>query len=187
MFLFTKNFQFGAAMLFSILLFSCSGDDDGSSNLGNEDFGEVTITLSGDLQGTRTGIADFNHLDLGNLHEWELSFNDYSPNTFDMSLILLGEDLPEVPSPGTYEIGFEPMSSNVFLGSFYNFINEDYDNAIEYSTMQSGGTLTIQTSNSERITGSFDFVAQSRDDYGNVLESVQISGTFSANKRLFAN
>lgn len=183
---FMKNFQFGALMLFSFILLSCSSDDD-SSGIGGNNLGSVEITLSGDLEGNRSGIADFSYLDLGAIQQWELNFNDYNPQTFDLNLMIMSvdEDLSTSPQTGTYEIGFEATNSSVFFGSFTNIENQDFANAVEYDTFTSeGGVLIIETSNSERVTGSFSFTAHARDDDFNEVGEVHVSGTFSANKRL---
>src|SRR5690625_7155205 len=80
----------------------------------------------------------------------------------------------------TYEIGFAANDYNVFFGSFVNIENNDFGNAVEYSTFESVGTLTIETSTDERVTGHFEYTAHTDDDMGNISGTINVSGSFDA-------
>lgn len=170
-------------LIISTIFLSCSSDDDNNSH-GNSELGSVTITLSGDLEGTRTGFADFHLQEVGSVHSWSLSFYDYNPQTFSSSLMIAGLGGVSKPTPGTYEIGFAANDSNVFFGSFVNIENNDFGNAVEYSTFESVGTLTIETSTDERVTGHFEYTAHTDDDMGNISGTINVSGSFDAKKRI---
>ncbi len=168
-------------LTFSLFLLSCSSDDDNTVDLPN--LGSVAIALSGDIEGNRTGVADFSFLDLGSMQTWELSFNDFGPQTFSLNLMLTDLESVLRPAPGTYEIGFDALDPNVFFGDFTDIPNGDFLGAVEYDTFEKGGTLTIETSTDEKVTGHFEFAADSRDDDFEIIGTVFITGNFEALNR----
>lgn len=129
-------------------------------------------------------MADFTYNDLGSLKEWELSFHDYGPQTFSLTLMLT--DLEEVnqPQPGNHSIGHHPTDPTVFLGIFTNIEDGNYESMVEYDTFTSLGTLTIVSSTDEKVVGSFEFSANTRDEQFSVIGSINISGSFEAYKRI---
>ena len=70
--LFSKQHLFFLfALVFALATVSCSDDDDNKDSepagSGGNEFGTVTLTLSGDAQGERTGMADFAFLNLAGI------------------------------------------------------------------------------------------------------------------------
>jgi len=93
------------------------------------------------------------------------------------------------PSPGTYEIGFEANSSDVFTAIYAHIPGGNFSETVEYSTLPTGdqvygGTLVIETSNANVVSGSFDFTAAKVDDDFNVIGEISVSGDFTARKRM---
>lgn len=169
-------------LIYSTFLLSCSSDDDNSADLSG--FGSATVNLSGDLEGTRTGMADFHYHELGSMYMWEISFHDLSPQTFALTLMLQSHEPISRPTPGTYEIGFDPLDPDVFSASFINIEDSNFVDSVEYDTFDNGGTLTIETSTDEKVTGHFEFTANSRDDNFNSTGTIHVSGSFEALKRI---
>lgn len=170
----------------ALINYSCSDDDESS---GGSDIGDATITVSGDVQEQKSGMADFHHLtDLpGGMETWEISIHDFSPQTFSLQFMLTSAT-SEITQPGvgTYEIGFTPNSTSVFTAIYTHIPDGDFMNSTEYSTLWGGtGTLNITTSNDNTVSGNFQFSASKVDDELNIVGTIEVSGEFTANKRQF--
>ncbi|TVR17836.1 MAG: hypothetical protein EA391_03715 [Balneolaceae bacterium] len=183
-----------------ILISGCS-DSSSDPDLGG-DLGQVSLTVSGDVQGEKTGMADFYGQDLGSLHYWELSFNDFSPQTYSLQLSLQDFEEIERPAPGSYEIGFNspnPFGESgppVFTAIYTHIPNGSFTDAVEYSSgilcgddRTQWGTLVISSSTSSEVSGSFTFFAIDIDidNSGNcvILGEIEVAGEFSARARQF--
>jgi hypothetical protein len=180
-----KLYYFLVFLSFAFSGYSCSDDNDGPEDIS---MGEANFTVSGAVEGEKSGQADFHHLtDLpGGLENWEISIHDFSPQTFSLQFSLSSSNSITQPGTGTYEIGFEANSSNVFLAIYTHIPNGDFMNSTEYSTLWGGaGTLTITTSNEDTVSGSFQFSATEVDDELNVVGTINITGEFTAKKRQF--
>lgn len=183
-------------------LFGCS-DSSSGPDLDNG-LGQVSLTVSGDVQGEKSGMADFYGGEPGGqgIYYWELSFNDFSPQTYDLQLSLT--DFDEIPRPaaGTYEIGFDPPNpfeergEPEFFGIYTHIPNGSFSNAMEFETglfcteeAPRGGTLVITSSSSEAVSGSFSFTAANYDfdDSGNCISQgeIEVAGEFTAKARQF--
>jgi|SRR5690625_686258 len=169
-------------LILSAFLISCSSDDNGGLPA---DTSYANLTLSGDIEGERSGSAFFQQISSGQTEIWDLSFWDSGPQTFEVNFMLIGNENSPVsqPGPGTYPIGFDPLNSNtVFFGIYTDIKDGDLINTDEYDTFNSEGTLTIETSNENRMKGSFEFTAHSRTDMGEVGKTIHVSGSFEAIK-----
>ena len=185
-------------------LWSIPGCSDSSSGPDLGDVGQVSLTVSGDVEGQKTGMADFYGDEPGGvgIHYWELSFNDFSPQTYSLQLSLQDFEEIERPAPGTYEIGFDvpnPFGESgppVFLGIYTHIPNGSFSNAVEYDTgivcdddTPQRGTLVISSSTSSQVSGTFNFTATSYDfdNSGNcvILSEIEVVGEFSARARQF--
>lgn len=182
-----------------LVVWGCS-DSSSGPDLG--DAGQVSLTVSGDVEGQKTGMADFYGQDLGGIHYWELSFNDFSPQTYSLQLSLQDFEEIERPGPGSYEIGFDvpnpfgERGETVFLGIYTHIPNGSFSNAVEYDTgilcdddRPQRGTLVISSSTSSQVSGTFNFTATSYDfdNSGNcvILGEIEVTGEFSARARQF--
>lgn len=175
----------GFIMIFSFLLISCSDSTNGIEPR-NTDLGEVEFSVSGDIDGQRSGSAFFSMEDQGG-HTFQLTFMDgfEGRQTFAFYITRYRLNAFEMPDTGSYEID----------GNLFNF-SADYD---DYSTgdwtdagtytdaycddvLDQGGTLTINSRTEQQITGSFSFTVASFDDFEtcNLLGYLQVQGEFRA-------
>lgn len=193
--------RFGMALVFAALSFvfvSCGNSDQKENQSNNsvkkekkktvssENFGTIKLTVSGDIEGDRAGVADFYHGNAGSTEWWEISGHD-SPGgqTFsvDLKLMVIGQELAQ-PKAGTYQIGFVPNSPDVFTASFIDIIDSENHVQKEYGTMPGEGTLTIEVSNENRVKGHFEFTAHSLDDMMNIEDQIIVKGKFDAVNRM---
>lgn len=176
-----KLIYVGTSILLAISLTFCSDDDPVSP--GTDDLGEVEISVSGDVQTTFEGIADFNLMDDISVNQWELFFNDITPQTFSVQIFTNNADDMERPSEGTYEIGSDPNAEEEFTAIF-NEYEEDFSDGTEFTTFHdnTGGELVITESSVDMIRGSFTFTAKSVDSETNQVDGeVELtSGEFIA-------
>lgn len=181
-------FKLFALVVMSLASTSCSSDDEGSSE--NLDFGNFELSVTGDFTQDTSGFADFDGLSAFGVNSWEISMNDTNPSTVSLQLSLVSST-GEVsqPSAGTYEIGFEANSSDVFTAIYVHIPDGNFFETVEYSTLATGdqvygGTLIIETSNANVVSGSFNFTAAKVDDNFNVIGEIDVSGEFTARKRM---
>lgn len=184
--------------LLAFLAFSCNKGDDNKGDGGRKDtnLGEVNITVTGDLNETFKGVADFDHLVLkGGNETWSISTHDSKPQTFSMSIMVAGNEWTENtigrPEPGTYSIG--GVYTSDYQAGFDHIVDQDYYNKngknASYSTIWQGkeesGTLVITSSTENTVKGTFDFIAHQYDeDTLEQIATVRIKGDFTANKRV---
>lgn len=170
--------------------FSCNKDE-----VKDTDLGEVNITVSGDLNGTFKGIADFDYLVSGGNEIWSISTHDTKPQTFSMSIMVAGNEWTENtigrPEPGTYSIG--GLYTSDYQAGFDHIVDQDYYNEkgknASYSTIwqeeEEIGVLVITSSTENEVKGRFDFIAHQYDeDDLRKIGTVSIKGNFIANKRI---
>src|SRR5690554_1875779 len=175
------------AIVLALSFTACSDDDSSSDDNGNPDLGNASLTVNGDVEGQKSGMADFNYLeDLpGGMEEWEISIHDYNPQTFSLTLMLTSVNGVSQPEPGTYDIGFDANNPSVFMAIYTHIENEDFMNSVEYNTLfDGGGILTINSSTSETVTGTLEFTAHEFNDDFEIVGTITVSGEFTANKRV---
>lgn len=153
----------------------------------SENFGKIELTLSGDLQGERNGVADFYHGSARSTEWWEISAHHGRVGeqkfSFNLKLTTMNQELSQ-PKPGTYKIGFTPNSTEVFAASFIDIIDSENHVQKEYGTMPGEGTLTIEVSTENQVKGHFEFTAHSLDDMMNVENQITVKGNFDAVNRM---
>lgn len=177
-----KKFLVSIGLL--VLLSSCSGDDSSSS--GN--LNTVSIEVTGDFEAEKLGIADFGLIDIGSTNSWELNMSDINPQTFNLRFVLNSVNQAiQRPTPGTYEIGFETNSNSVFTAFYIDVPNGNLSESKEYTTLDEnyGGTLTIDSSDNDVVTGSFEFTAAHVDEDFNVIGEINVVGEFEALRNNF--
>lgn len=170
--------------LLSVSLMSCGNDDNNSSS---SDFGEINITVTGQLEDNFSGMADFHQSEVLSTQVWEISGHDYNPQTFSIQLMDVGiTDDAERPSPGTYSIGNTVNAD--YTVNFTHIPNGSFSNSVEYSTTYgnnaNNGTLTITSSTENTVKGSFECTAYRVDNNLNIIGTIQVVGDFTANKRI---
>jgi len=189
-----------AILTIGLLLIFTACSDNSTGPDGN-DLGEISLTVTGAVDAQRTGQADFDDLGTGSVHSWEISAHDINPQTFSLTFNHIAHEEIGRPDTGTYEIGIgqgpapwedpRPMS---FYAEYVHIVDEDFTNPSIFSTgfceeeYPSGGTLTINTSSSDQIVGSFQFTAHDLDfdDSGNCVNNgtINVTGDFTATPRI---
>jgi hypothetical protein len=155
----------GAAMAFSFT--SCSDDDDSNGGGGApppsppaQD--QMSFTLSGDLEGEKTGQAFVFVAGAGGVSNVVLSGNDgpgitEGAQTFSLNFYQSGDQVPE---EGTYEIGFEQGSNGTGFWVLYESFEDGPANPVSYGGVSgSSGTLEITSASETMISGTFEFTA----------------------------
>lgn len=173
-----KRFPFH--LLLSLLLVlpfaACDsdGDDDGNGN-GNGDIGDADVTISGDVEGSFSGNAYF--VDDSN-EDVDFAIGLFSgsittPNTGQIVVLGLDGDRPD---EGTYEIGAD--EDDTTLSGVYL----DYTDGATSATLviAQSGTLTISSSSSDRVVGTFTFTGQATSGGAGSLGTATVTGSFTA-------
>ncbi|MCH8543228.1 MAG: hypothetical protein LAT61_06650 [Alcanivorax sp.] len=191
-------------LLIMLTAAGCGGSSSSSNNdgPGGGSGGEegVTFTASGAVTGQFNGMMDFHYMDFDDFGvdgaRWELSGNDGSGGSQSFSLVIAIESLDNGgagigrPPVGSYDIGFEINSTEVFTTIFTHIGAGGVVNSTEYVSDSDTwtGTLTITESSSNVVKGTFSANLFSEDfctAEGCVGDSVNINGEFTAHERVF--
>ena len=167
------------------LTISCS--DNGSNSTGpDEIFGSISMTVTGAIDAVHecdnraSCVVSFGEVitEIGSttIYTWQIEAGDFTTFLpFGFSSTSFNSPVNR-PAPGSYTLGsgmapsFEAGYSNIEGG-----LNDDFS----FETTDSvGGTLVIETSTSERVTGSFEFDAIHIDEGDN--RTITVTGTFEA-------
>lgn len=185
-----KHLFFFLALSLAIGIVSCSKDDDkktaGPAAPAGNNLGTATITMSGHVEGTKTGMAYFDLITIEGLGTsmWSISSYDTSPQTYSLDLsAFIGAAQPAQPAVGTYRIGVDMNNPTgvYFIGSLSLVENGNYADTDDYdSNIYGEGTLIITKSDDKEISGTFTFPAEKYDDDMNLVGTINISGSFSA-------
>lgn len=185
--------KFLIALLFLIGV-SCSDNSKGPDTDG---FGEITLTVTGDVEAELTGIVDFHGLDLGSMNSWEIHGNDFSPQTFSLTMSHISTDPIERPGSGSYEIThpvadvpWEEPGPMTFSPTYTHIENGNLAGGVEYSYVlctdefPGGGTLNITSSTADKVSGTFQFTAHNIE-FNDMAEcilqgTIHVSGSFDA-------
>jgi hypothetical protein len=151
----------------TVMLSSCdSGGSDGDDNNKNNSPGSFSATITGHVSASLAGVA----VSTGSAGTggWGIVFGPGKLET--MTLVAAAEDRP---SSGTHPIvAFNETSSTTPEIEFFGSVVLENGTA-SYSTKS--GTLTITSSSSTRVEGSFNFTAERF-----VGQEITVTGTFSA-------
>ncbi len=171
-----------------VFIFALSGCSDNSSSTTSSDehFGYISLTVTGAIDAVHECdnspgcVVSFgrSQFEIGNntYYTWLIESGDYTSFLpFEISTTSINTAVSR-PSPGTYDIGSEMAPS--FSAGYSNIEGGLNDDHSYETTNQTGGTLTIESSTNERVTGSFEFTAVHIDE-GN-SQTVTISGRFEA-------
>ncbi len=166
------------------LLFTSCSDDDDSNTPPDETAqhgGSASFTVSGELQGDHTGIADFRAFEMNGIHTWDITLIDQNPITFNISFVQTSDAPIDAPGVGTYQLEIS-QDENVYLTSYEHFDDnplqgENYSVGIDGTS----GVLEITSSAPDLIEGTFSFTAVRLDDNGQVAGTIEVTdGEFSA-------
>lgn len=168
-----------------IFLFTSCSDDDDSNNTPPDETGghggSASFTVSGELEGEHTGIADFRAFEMNGVHTWDINILDQSPITYTISFVQTGGEPIDAPAIGTYPLELS-KADDVYIANYSHyeespFQGEDYVVGIDGTS----GELEITSSTDELIEGTFSFTAVRLDDDGQVAGTITVTdGEFSA-------
>ncbi len=154
---------------------SNDGDGDGDGG-GGGSIGSASITVSGGISSSFDGSAAFGVAEDGTSFSIGI-FEGALPTSGNVTgeLIGIGRN-GDRPAVGTY--AFNPTTTGAdFVGAYIS----DVANPTSGSFVSSAsGTLTITSSSSDRVAGSFSFSGQGLSGTGGPLGTVTVSGDFSA-------
>ncbi|TVR12819.1 MAG: hypothetical protein EA391_14780 [Balneolaceae bacterium] len=174
-----KLHYFSISILLAFTLTFCS--DDVSTGPDLDDLGNVEFSVTGDIEANVEGIAQFGSV--GDGTSWEISFTDRGAQTFSLVISKIDTEGTEQPSPGVYEIGSSPIADDEFM-SVYTDLQSEAAGGTEYSTKHgdTGGTLEINESSADQVSGTFSFTAVALDNETNEVagEIEVVSEEFSA-------
>lgn len=191
-------------ILFASVALAACGDDDpingngnGGGGNGGGDAGVSTLQVTGALETSHTGIAEFELTEGESVASWELFMHDMAPSqTFSMVISIVGQapiegQEPTIrrPETGTYALGGETFNPEAFDVQ-YIYYGEDYDGETDgrepmWSTSVDGaGEFTVLESTEDLVKGSFELdVFHARADDKNRADEdseITIKGTFTA-------
>lgn len=153
---------------------------DNSTDSGSGSPGDSNLTVSGTVEGEFSGWALFNYTETMGGYSWSINMTDNQTYNLSLSISSVNDPINR-PEPGTYVIGggsseFLPIYTDIEAGGIG--AGADY----EYSTLweENTGTLTIEESTEETVTGSFQFYAGQTDDDGNLINTITVEGDFTA-------
>ncbi|MEP0548731.1 MAG: hypothetical protein ABJF88_17480 [Rhodothermales bacterium] len=149
------------------------GDGDGDGNGNGTNIGSSSVTVSGGFSSSFDGSAVFGVAEDGSSFSIGI-FEGALPTSGNLNgeLVAFGRN-GDRPSPGTYS--FDPSDMDFTAAYVSDFANTTSGTFLGSSS----GTLTITSSSSDRVAGSFTFTGQAISG-GGPVGAVTVAGTFSA-------
>lgn len=162
---------FAIFILASLLLFSCSSDDDGNGP-GPDDnvaLNQISVDISGSATGKRSGEASISIFNGKGYNTFEIEGSDGPDATFKIRFYTYngGNDPVPWPEKGTYSLDSDADYTN---GKGFSVDFEDVVEWREYSKNVTG-TLTITDNSNERLKGTFEFSADEHGGTGSISVS----------------
>ena len=144
-----------------------TGCGDGTGPEGDADLGSFSVTVTGDAELTASGDGVFHGP--GAEGSWFATIN--SP---EISMTILSGS--GRPSPGTHQLAGSGEDGS--FGEGETGISLQFqEGEVNFSGESDSGTLTIDSSSADRVSGSFSFDAVS---FGGEQIQVTVTGTFTA-------
>lgn len=171
------SFHLFLSLLLALTFTACDSDEngDGNGNGGGGDVGNVSVTLSGGVDGSFSGNAFF-VIDEDDEVDFAIGlFSGAITNPNAGEIVVLGRD-GDRPGPGTYTIDAEASEANFFGAYVENLGN--FASATLVSAQS--GTLEITSSSSDEVSGTFSFTGQAFTGSGTQLGETTVSGQFTA-------
>ena len=159
----------------SLILFSCSSDDNGNNpNPSNTAaLNEISLELSGSVVGPRSGKSVITTSNGKGYNTFEIDGSDGPDATFEINFYTYngGNDPVPWPEKGTYSLDSDADYKN---GKGFSVQFEDIVEWRDYSKNVTG-TLTITDNSNERLKGTFEFSA---DEHGGTGSITVTNGAF---------
>lgn len=184
----TSMFKKLNILMLSIILLAAFACSDNSTKSGGEPGkGEGSFTISGDLEGEKTGISNFRAFEMSGVHTWDINILDQNPITYTIDFRLMSDEPIERPQPGTYELSTSSFDGTTFSGT-YTFFEDNQMDPDGYIVGLPGsdteGTLIITSSSEDLVEGTYQFTAKNIESGGTITVS---NGEFSAVPRINSN
>lgn len=166
------------------MMSSCS---DNSTSADDDREGSATFSISGDLQGSRSGSASFPPVDAS--LDWELWIYSLGDGGFSLDIRLFPDiETPGPPPTGTYSIGDIDDESSDAYAEYSQFTSGAIPEI--YTTREGGGyggSITITESNNDVVRGTFQFTAGRWDNSSESFtgEISITNGNFTARRERF--
>lgn len=174
------SFHLFLSLLLALTFTSCDSDDngdgDGNGNgNGGTVVGDADVNVSGALDSSFSGSAVFGVDEDNTSFSLALFEGGFVTGTTPTGeLVAIGRDGGR-PDEGTYDLGVTD-NQVTFVGAYVSSLSDPTGATFVSSE---SGTLTITSSSSDRVAGSFSFTGQAISGTGSVGE-VTVSGTFDA-------
>lgn len=154
-----------------MMVTSCGNDDDDGGHGGGQSTADVNFSISGFIQGTRSGSGIVTLTEQDDNYRLTFSFTDADATdttdqgTFNLELYQGPQAEPlTFPEPGSYSIGGVQQDEEDFT-----VIYTDTPLGLTFLG-QANGTLTITESNAEFIRGTFEFAVSTLSNPDNAIE-----------------
>ena len=176
------SFHLFLSLLLALTFTSCDSDDNGDGNgngngngNGGTVVGDADVNVSGALDSSFSGSAVFGVDEDNTSFSLALFEGGFVTGTTPTGeLVAIGRDGGR-PDVGTYDLGVTD-NQVTFVGAYISSLSNPTGATFVSSE---SGTLTITSSSSDRIAGSFSFMGQAISGTGTVGEAT-VSGTFDA-------
>ncbi|MGM0739542.1 MAG: hypothetical protein ACQETM_10340 [Bacteroidota bacterium] len=162
-------------MIIAFTTFVACSDSSTNADV-EEENGQGSFTLSGDVQSSFEGSAIFATTNAGGIFTGTLVISDDAEDTFSLVFTTSSTNPVSIPT-GVYAIDIPESigDGTIFVATFTDFTN---DVPKVFQTKQdAGGSLTVSRSTDQLLEGTFQFEA-----LGNSGEEVTVEGSFSAVK-----
>lgn len=162
-------------MIIAFATFVACSDNSTNADF-EEEFGQGSFTLSGDVQSSFEGAAIFVTTIAGGIHTGTLVISDDAEDAFSLVFTTSSTNPISIPT-GNYAIDIPESigDGTTFIATFTDFTN---DVPKVFQTKQDvGGSLTVSRSTDQLLEGTFQFEA-----LGDNKEEVTFEGSFSAVK-----
>jgi len=141
-----------------------------------------SFLVTGTVNREVSGEASFQIETFNNSTTLEIIIFDDFIDEFQLDFFLTYQGDGQIPGTGTYKIGGDPDDQNIFR-AYLSFFGGGFGDGVVFSTdfLDDAGTLVITESTSERLSGTFQFEAQTFDLSGDEPAFINIQdGEFSA-------
>lgn len=175
------------SLFISITLLAAFACSDSSTDSKTADKGAGSFTISGDIEGEKSGIANFRAFEMSGVHTWDINILNQDPITYTIDFRLMSDEPINRPQPGTYELSTSSFDGSTFTGT-YSFFGDNQMDPDGYLIAIPGsntkGTLIITASSEDLVEGTFQFTAKNIETGGTITVS---NGEFSAVPRISPN
>lgn len=182
----TGLLRLSLSLLVGLGLAACGGSDSTGPEDENNGQGEFSATVSGPFNASLTGYAWQSGTVVDpqtNQQGWVLYLGSQDNAGSAVYVVRLGDR----PGEGSYPLtDLQGQNGDLQNDQFACVISVVLSGGIAFSGIASGGTLTITSSSSSNVRGSFSFQVRGFDPNTQTEVTATVSGTFNAINNDFA-